>query len=62
MGQGAARSALKQDLIGTLDVGKQADLVLVDGNPLANVTDLLRVVTTIKGGRIVSDSRGAALK
>jgi imidazolonepropionase-like amidohydrolase len=59
MGQGAANSTLKQDLIGTLDVGKQADLVLIDGNPLANVTDLLRVVTTIKGGRIVSDSRGA---
>jgi imidazolonepropionase-like amidohydrolase len=60
MGQGAARSTLKQDLIGTLDVGKQADLVLIDGNPLANVSDLLRVVTTIKGGRIVSDRRTAA--
>ena len=59
MGQGAARSTLKQDLIGTLDVGKQADLVLIDGNPLANVSDLLRVVTTIKGGRIVSDRRTA---
>ena len=55
----AARSTLKQDLIGTLDVGKQADLVIVDGNPLANVTDLLKVVTTIKGGRIVSDRRAA---
>jgi imidazolonepropionase-like amidohydrolase len=62
LGQGAARSTLKQDLIGTLDVGKQADLVLIDGNPLANVTDLLRVVTTIKGGRIVSDRRVAAAR
>ncbi|HZI81213.1 MAG TPA: amidohydrolase family protein [Vicinamibacterales bacterium] len=59
MGQGAARSTLKQDLIGTLDVGKQADLVLIDGNPLTNATDLLKVVTTIKGGRIVSDRRAA---
>ena len=57
MGLNAARSTLRQDLIGSLDVGKQADLVLVDGNPLANVTDLLRVVTTIKGGRIVSTRR-----
>jgi imidazolonepropionase-like amidohydrolase len=57
MGLNAARATLKQDLIGSLDVGKQADLVLVDGNPLANVTDLLKVVTTIKGGRIVSDRR-----
>jgi len=60
MGQGAARSALKPDLIGTLEVGKQADLVLIDGNPLANLTDLLKVVTTVKGGRIVSDRRVAA--
>ena len=62
MGLNAARSTLRQDLIGSLDVGKQADLVLVDGNPLVNVTDLLKVVTTIKGGRIVSDSRGAGRK
>ena len=62
MGQGAARSTLRQDQIGTLDVGRQADLVLVDGNPLTNVTDLLRVVTTIKGGRIVSDRRVAAAR
>jgi imidazolonepropionase-like amidohydrolase len=57
MGLNAARATLKQDVIGTLDVGKRADLVLVDGNPLTNVTDLLKVVTTIKGGRIVSDRR-----
>jgi len=60
MGQGAARSTLKPDLIGTIEVGKQADLVLIDGNPLAAVTDLLKVVTTIKGGRIVSDRRASA--
>jgi imidazolonepropionase-like amidohydrolase len=34
-------------------------MVLVDGNPLADVNDLLKVITTIKGGRIVSDKRGA---
>jgi len=27
----------------------------LDGNPLGDVNDLLKVVTTIKGGRIVSD-------
>ncbi len=32
----------------------------IDGNPLTNVSDLLKVVTTIKGGRIVSDRRAAA--
>jgi imidazolonepropionase-like amidohydrolase len=57
MGQGAARSTLRQDQIGTLDAGKQADLVLVDGNPLVDINDLLKVVLTVKGGRIVSDTR-----
>jgi len=59
-GQNAARSALKQDEIGTLEAGKLADMVLIDGNPLADVRDLLKVVTTIKGGRIVSDRRPQA--
>lgn len=60
LGQGAARSALKQDQIGTLEAGKRADMVLIDGNPLTDVNDLLKVVTTIKDGRIVSDKRGQA--
>lgn len=62
LGQGAARSTLKQDQIGTLEPGKLADMVIVDGNPLSNLSDLLRVVTTIKGGRIVSDRRTAKSK
>jgi imidazolonepropionase-like amidohydrolase len=57
LGQGAARATLKQDQIGTLEPGKLADLVLIDGNPLDDVNDLLKAVTTIKGGRIVSDRR-----
>jgi imidazolonepropionase-like amidohydrolase len=32
-------------------------MVLVDGDPLTNISDLMRVVTTIKAGRIVSDRR-----
>ncbi|HEY7185289.1 MAG TPA: amidohydrolase family protein [Vicinamibacterales bacterium] len=57
LGQGAARSALRQDQIGTIEPGKAGDLVLVAGNPLANIDDLLNTVVTIKGGRIVSDKR-----
>jgi len=56
MGQGAARSTLKQD-IGTLEPGKVADLVLIDGNPLTNLNDLLKVMVTVKSGTIVSDAR-----
>jgi imidazolonepropionase-like amidohydrolase len=59
LGQGAARSALRQDQIGTLEAGKLADMVLVDGNPLTDVNDLLKVVTTIKAGRIVADKSSA---
>jgi imidazolonepropionase-like amidohydrolase len=59
LGQGAARAALRPDTIGTLEPGRLADMVLIDGNPLADVNELLNVVTTIKGGRIVSDKRGA---
>ena len=61
MGQGAARSTLRQD-IGTLEAGKMADIVLIDGNPLTNINDLLKVMVTIKGGRIVSDARARATK
>lgn len=57
LGQGAARSVMKQDEIGTLDVGRLADLVLIDGNPLTDVNDLTKVVTTIKAGRVVFDKR-----
>jgi imidazolonepropionase-like amidohydrolase len=57
LGQGAARSALKQDQIGTLEAGKIADMVLIDGNPLTDLNDLHKVVTTFKAGRIVSDRR-----
>ncbi|MEN9705782.1 MAG: hypothetical protein RLZZ393_1661 [Pseudomonadota bacterium] len=39
--------------IGTLEPGKLADIVIVDGNPLARSADLMNVVTTIKGGVVV---------
>jgi imidazolonepropionase-like amidohydrolase len=57
LGQGAARAVLRQDQIGTLEAGKLADMVLIDGNPLTDIADLTKVVTTIKAGRIVFDKR-----
>ena len=50
----AARSALKQDQLGTIEPGKLADLVVVNGDPLTDIYDLLKVVKTIKGGVLVS--------
>ena len=39
--------------IGTLENGKFADLVIVDGDPLANIDDLFKVKAVIKEGQIV---------
>jgi imidazolonepropionase-like amidohydrolase len=35
---------------GSIAPGKLADLVVVDGDPLARITDLRRTVTTYRGG------------
>jgi imidazolonepropionase-like amidohydrolase len=36
--------------IGSIAVGKQADLVIVDGNPAATIADIRRVETVFKQG------------
>lgn len=37
---------------GTIAAGKTADLVVVDGDPLARIDDVGRVVATVRGGRV----------
>jgi imidazolonepropionase-like amidohydrolase len=51
-----------QDLIGSIDKGKYADLIAVSGDPLADITELQRVKFVMKGGRIIRDdvARAAA--
>jgi imidazolonepropionase-like amidohydrolase len=44
---------MKDDQLGTLEVGKFADMVVLDGDPLANAANLLNVVMVIKNGEIV---------
>ena len=46
-----------QDEVGTLEPGKIADLFLVAGNPLADLSDLANVKVVVQGGRIVVDDR-----
>ena len=41
------------DRVGTIEVGKVADLVLVEGDPLADVSILARPAAVIQGGRLV---------
>lgn len=43
--------------LGTLEPGKKADIVLIDGDPLIEIADLLNVEVVIQDGRIVSDKR-----
>jgi len=45
------------DEIGTLEVGKLADIVIIDGDPLADISHLANVKVVIQGGRIVVDKR-----
>ena len=43
--------------LGTVEAGKLADLVILDGDPLDDPYDLLNVSMVIKGGEIVVDKR-----
>jgi imidazolonepropionase-like amidohydrolase len=53
----AAASILKANELGTLEAGKLADIVILDGDPLTNVSSLMNVVTTIKGGTVLFEKR-----
>jgi imidazolonepropionase-like amidohydrolase len=51
---GPARVMKRGRTSGSIAVGKDADLILVDGDPLANISDLRKVVTTMRGGVMYS--------
>ena len=43
------------DQVGAIEPGRQADLIVVDGNPLDDITALERVLLVMKGGMVVRD-------
>jgi imidazolonepropionase-like amidohydrolase len=43
--------------LGTIEVGKLADLIVVDANPLEDIQNLRRLLLVIKEGRVVADKR-----
>jgi imidazolonepropionase-like amidohydrolase len=45
-----------QDDIGAVEAGKYADLIGVDGDPLADITVLQHVEFVMKGGTVVKDT------
>ena len=57
MGPNTAAFIDMSDDLGTVEAGKLADLVLIDGDPFEGYWNLLNVKVTILGGRIVADRR-----
>jgi hypothetical protein len=49
---GAARVMGMDDELGSIEPGKLADLILVDGDPTTDISDIRRVVMVIKDGRV----------
>jgi imidazolonepropionase-like amidohydrolase len=48
----AARALKMDDRAGSLDTGKQSDLVIIDGDPLANIRDIRQVRLVVKAGQV----------
>ena len=48
----AAESLRMQDQIGSIAPGMQADIIATDGSPLADITNVRKVVFVMKGGKV----------
>ncbi len=57
----AARFLQKDDLFGTLEAGKRADLILIDGDPLERIGDLRNIDMVLQAGEIVVNRLSAEL-
>jgi imidazolonepropionase-like amidohydrolase len=49
----AAKSSRVDELVGSLEIGKKADILVVDGNPLADIKALSNVVDVFLNGNLV---------
>lgn len=48
----AAKIVGKDQETGSIEIGKNSDLVLIDGNPLENINNIRKTVLVIKGDRM----------
>jgi hypothetical protein len=53
---GAARVIHRDRDLGSITPGKTADLVIIDGDPVANISDIRKPVWVIKNGRIYNSA------
>lgn len=51
----SSRICGKEHLLGTVEIGKQADLLILESNPLEDIENLRKIRCVIKSGTIVSD-------
>ena len=57
MGPNSARYVGMEKEVGTLEAGKLADIILLDGNPLLNIYEMLKTKVVVKEGKVVVDKR-----
>ena len=57
MGPNTAAYIGMGDQLGTLEAGKLADIVLLDGNPMEGIHNMLKTKVVVKGGKVVVDKR-----
>lgn len=53
----SARLMRRDDTLGSIAAGKTADLVIIDGNPVANISDVRKPVWVMKGGKLFDSAK-----